>query len=471
MMEKISNKILIPILILIMLQWAGAMYFYDFPQLFEPQLIKKFNISTIKVSLMYTFASAPNLIMNIFAAWLIEKIGLAVSTVVFSSTVFFGILICFFGFTTEKFEYLLIGRLIFGIGFDTMFLTQALGSERWFSGRFMTFAYALTRSCVYLFSTVALYYQPELFLKYRGFQVPMFVYACVAAFTFVTTAIFSICHLKKKHLLVDKKSKKAMESKFHFKDFKLVGFMPYLVVLYLAVMSNCYYQVMNFMTDMIVQRFGLSYIEAKNAGTLVPVVSMVAIPIMGFLFNKYGKKGIGMFVAGALATTTFVIMSFIPLGCDRKYVVWFVVMVALFRSVYTSCAWSCLVLSVPKQASSATVGFAATMQNLCLASFPPIFASFNFDRNYSAYQNSIYLLIGMSGLCTALSLVINFHDLRGDKLMHMPENDERVAKLKEKKMNEFSEKKIQGKEKSQGDYKSMQSGKTGKNLMEDEFEY
>lgn len=404
-----------------------------FPQLFESQLINKFTITTVEVSLLYSVSSAPNLVSNLIAAWLIEKIGLGISALLFSTQVFIGIFICFYGITNGQFKLLLIGRFIFGIGFDTTFLAQTLAAERWFSGRFMTLAISLNRSCVYLFAAISTYLQPELFFKYRGFEVPLFAYALVAVMCFLSTAMFTMIHIKKEHILEDKQTKNAMKSKFSWKDFKHLDFMPWMIAINLALISNCYYQVMNFSTDMIVNRYGLEYVEAKNAGTLIPIVSMILIPIFGFMFNKYGKKGLGMMISAILAVITFGTMSVIPLGCDKSFVYYFLIMIAVFRSIYTSCVWSCLVLSVPKQASTAFVAFGATLQNICMASFPPLFAKLNYQRNSASYQKSIYFLIGMSIVSFCLSFVINLVDLRTDKILFLPENDDVVAELKIKK--------------------------------------
>lgn len=256
---------MIPILILIMLQWAGPMYFYDFPQLFEPQLIKHFSVSTVEISLLYSSSSAPNLVSNLMAAWVIEKIGLGVATVIFSAQCFFGIFICFLGITLNRFELLLVGRLVFGFGYGTMFLTQTTANERWFNGKFMTLASGLCRSCVYLFAAVSSYLQPEFYFMDRGFELPFFVYAIVAFACFVTTAIFGAVHIKKKYLLETHAEKEAMKSKFSLNDFRHTGFLPWLISMNISLVSNCYYQVMNFTTDMLVKRYGMKYVAAPRA--------------------------------------------------------------------------------------------------------------------------------------------------------------------------------------------------------------
>lgn len=438
---KISKKLLFPVLIVIMLQWCGAIYFYDFPQLFESQLINKFKISTIEISLLYSLSSIPNIFTNLLGAWLIEKIGLGLSSALFSTQVFLGIFICSLGIFNNNFKYLLVGRVFFGIGFGTTFLSQTLSTEQWFSGRFMTLAYGLNRSCVYLFQAVSTFLQPELLFNSRGFEFPMFVYGAIAFVCFLTTAIFAVIHMKKNHLLKDKKSEKAMKSKFGWKDFRHIEFISWITAMDIAMTSNCYYQVMNFTTDMIVKRYGMNYEEAKNATTIIPISSMIGIPIFGALFNKFGKKGIGLFMSGILALATFVSMSLIPYNSGKNYVYFALLMVSLFRSVYTGCAWSCLVISLPKQAATTFVALAATFQNLLLSTLPLVFGTFNYKRDYSAYQNSLYFLSGMAVVCTILSSIICFTDLKTDKMLHLPENDKRVVEMKLKKIEEFRRKK------------------------------
>lgn len=456
-MKKISLKLLIPMLVLIMMQWAGSVYFYDFPQLFESQLINKFAISTVEFSLLYSVASAPNLVSNIFAAWIIDRVGLGLSAVLFSAQVFIGVFVCYLGIVMEKFQLLLVGRFLFGIGFDTTFLTQTMAVERWFGGRFMTLANGLCRSWVYLFAAVASYIQPGFYLESRGFQMPMFVYAVVAFGCFLSTAVFGYVHLKKKKMLEESKEKEAMESKFVFTDFAYLGFLPWLIAITLALISNCFFQVMNFSTDMLVKRFGLEYMEATNIGSLMSISSMVMIPIMSAFFNRYGKKGLGIIVSAIVALVTFGSMMFVPHGVDKNIILGFMIMVSIFRSIYTSCMWSCLLLSVPKQASTAFVALGATMQNVCMATFPLVFGKINANRDFASYQNSLLCLTMMALVCVFLSVVINFIDLTTDKMLHLPENEQRVAELKMEKINQFSNRKRMAQMKTDEEYQSMEN--------------
>lgn len=453
--QKISKKLLLPVLFLIMMQWTGAIYFYDFPQLFESQLITKFAITSVEVSMLYSFASIPNIFSNMLGAWFLQKVGLGISVVLFSSQVFIGTLICFYGIYINDFKYLLIGRVFFGIGFGLTFLSQTISTERWFNGRFMTLAYGLNRSCVYLFQAVSTFIQPVFLVKSRGFEFPMFMYSVVSFFCFLSSAIFSILHIKNKQLLKrvvtkeqeeEKKKKKNQEESCKLKDFRHIRKISWAIAFTIAMTSNCYYQIMNFTTDMLVKRYGFDFLQAKDAVAIVPISSMIGIPIFGALFNKYGGKGFGLFLSGVLALATFVMMTMVPYGCDKIFVYAMLSMMSLFRSVYTGCSWSCLVISLPRRASTNFVAFGFTLQNVLMAVLPLVFGKINYMRDYAAYQNSLYLLIGMATICIFLSGGIFFSDVRSDKLLHLPENNKIVQDMKRKRAEEF-DRKIKGEEK------------------------
>lgn len=72
----------------------------------------------------------------------------------------------------------------------------------------------------------------------------------------------------------------------------------------------------------------------------------------------------------------------------------------------------------------------------------------------------------MGGFSLVMCLIITWKDLRGDQLMHLPENDKRVEDMRNKMNREFSGK--------GGDlvnkYKSMRSSNYTEEKLADDFE-
>lgn len=71
-MEK-DKKILIPIFLTTILQWMGAVNSYQIPLLFEPQIIQKFQVSTLEYSYLYTAVTFPNMITSLISVYIIQK--------------------------------------------------------------------------------------------------------------------------------------------------------------------------------------------------------------------------------------------------------------------------------------------------------------------------------------------------------------------------------------------------------------
>ena len=80
-------------------------------------------------------------------------------------------------------------------------------------------------------------------------------------------------------------------------------------------------------------------------------------------------------------------------------------------------------------------------QNLFATGLSLLFGWINHDRDAAAYQKSIWVLLGMSAFSLLLSVWVLILDFRTGSIIHLPENDPRVKKLREKKALDFAKSK------------------------------
>ena len=113
------------------------------------------------------------------------------------------------------------------------------------------------------------------------------------------------------------------------------------------------------------------------------------------------------------------------------------ILLALYNGVNFGCMWSSLLLSIPKEAASRMLGVAFTCQNLLYAVFPLMTGYIYRDRTSAEYKNWVYFMMAYISIAVFFALVVFLGDLRGDKMLLLPENDPKVVRMQEKLSYDF----------------------------------
>ena len=456
-MPEVPKKVLYSLLVVIPLQWTAVSFSYDFPQMFEAALIQNMGISTFQIEFLYSLGSLPNLVSNIIAALLINRIGIQLVAVIFQAVLMFGVGLTFLAVRGNSYTLLLIGRVFVGLGFDLTFMLQLVTAERWFSGKFLTFSYGLGRSFAYIATAVSYFFTPRFFLKYRNLEASVMLCMGFCAVIFVTTAIYAVIDIKNEHYLKLKGgggeghgeerdvggcgegegSEDVLGKEFKFKHLKYISIKSWLYCLQVAMFVQMYYQFTNTATDLLTTRFGLSYETAKNALAIIPLSSAFLIPALSIFYVKYGQKPLGVLFSSLLGLLTYTYLSLLPSSHPGIYLYLGLAMFAFFFSMFAACLWSCLVISVPKQSAGLMIAMAATSQNMLLTVLPLFFSLFYGPRTVSAYQSFLYAMMGYCGLCVVLASAALYLDLKGNRILTMPENDPKVKIIQMKQNKDF----------------------------------
>lgn len=465
--NKVSTLFLVLMVSVTSLIWAGGVYFYDFPQLFEQVLITEFKVSTFEVGFLYSIASTPAIILIPLGSWMISHIGISMGAIVFTTMMFVGIFFCFLGVKTGNYDLIIIGRAIFGVGYETCYVVQASCTEKWFSGRFLTLAFAINRSCCYLFASLAAYFQPIIFISSRSLETSLFYYTVVSSSCCVFGFIYYFLDRKYEHNLKDdepemneegeevqSRTSNEDEQKFYLSDLKNISLHSWLLLMLFAVFSNCLYQFSNFGTDCFVNRFGFDYIAAKDRMSLIPILHMIFIPLFGSIMSVVGRKELFLLAGTVIGVVSYGLMATLADDANNLAVLALVGCSAFF-SILNSGFWGSFALTLPKAACGPMFGICLAIQNIFLAIFPPIFSYFNQDRTPEAYQNCLYLLIGLCGCCFLIALAIAIIDLKGDRVLHLPENSQKVKDFRDRINREFILKRNKGT--VNDEYKSLKS--------------
>lgn len=86
-------------------------------------------------NLLYTVYSIPNIVLPFFGGFFVSKLGARWMNVLFSSCILAGQIVFSFGLTVHSFPLMLAGRVLFGLGGESLCVGQSTIVAQWFEGK------------------------------------------------------------------------------------------------------------------------------------------------------------------------------------------------------------------------------------------------------------------------------------------------------------------------------------------------
>ena len=142
------------VLLFISMAMFGNYYVYDSISPLADLLKAQLGFSDSNLGLLNAIYSFPNIIMVLIGGIIIDRIGAKKASVLFSS-------LCMIGSAMTTFSggdlvFMAAGRLVFGLGAESLIVTITTVIAKWFKGKELSFAFGLNLTVARLGSFAAL---------------------------------------------------------------------------------------------------------------------------------------------------------------------------------------------------------------------------------------------------------------------------------------------------------------------------
>jgi len=162
----------------------GSYFCYDNPGPLETQLEKQFGIDSTHYSLLYTVYSLPNMVLPILGGLFLDKIGIRSGLLLFTFVLTLGQLVFTIGGYNSDYNTMLAGRVIFGMGGESMSVAQSAIVSVWFKGKELAFALGINMSISRLGSVLNAAVVPSVYDS-SGLGMALMVGFIICVFSFV----------------------------------------------------------------------------------------------------------------------------------------------------------------------------------------------------------------------------------------------------------------------------------------------
>lgn len=276
----------------------GSYFCYDNPNALSNQLNKHVtNNNDIKYNMLYSVYSYPNVILPLFGGILIDKIGINFSIFLFSTLLVIGQgVFALSGFLGESmdgnlpFIVAIIGRVIFGLGGESLSVCQSTIVSRWFVGKELSLALGINISISRLGSVFNNYSMPPMAdATSLGWALTFGLFLCVLSWI----SGFLLTVMEKHANKVDNEDGRLKDDEkevFRWSDIKEFSLSFWLIAL------NCVFTYIglfcfnNISNDFFVARYGLTQDNAARITSNVFLISAFLAPIFGIVCDKIGHK-------------------------------------------------------------------------------------------------------------------------------------------------------------------------------------
>ncbi len=336
----------------------GNYYVYDSIAPLADILRTELGFSSTQVGTLNAIYSAPNIVMVLIGGVLVDRFGARNATLAFTVICFAGAILPAMSGT---FAVMALGRLLFGLGAESMIVAVTAALGHWFKGKQLGFAFGLNLSIARAGSYVADISPSWASAAYAsGWRAPLLVAVGFAAVSLVAAAVYWVIDRAAErnyalgHALKSDRIVRSDLWRFDRSYWYIVG----LCVTFYSV-------IFPFRSTFAIEYFqnakGLSLEAAGHMNGYVFLAAIFATPLFGFVVDRVGRRSAAMFIGSLLLLAVF------PTLLYTSWELWVsTVMIGIAFSLVPAVLWPSIPYLVEEKRLGTALGLMTLLQNVGL---------------------------------------------------------------------------------------------------------
>jgi MFS family permease len=346
------------VLVFSSLAMFGNYYVYDSIAPLADILRTQLGFSSTQIGTLNAIYSAPNIVMVLIGGVLVDRFGTRNATLGFTALCLVGALL---PALSGNFAVMAAGRLIFGLGAESMIVAVTAALGHWFKGRQLGFALGINLSIARAGSYAAdLSPSWASALYASGWRAPLFVALGFAVVSFVGAALYWTVERAAAGKYALHHSQAA--ERFTWSDlWRFDRSYWYIVGLCVTFYSVIFPFRSTFAIEYFQNAQGLSLEQAGLMNSHVFLAAIFATPMFGLLVDRIGKRSIAMFFGSLLLLAVF------PTLLYTSSSLWVsTVMLGIAFSLVPAVLWASVPYLVGSQRLGTALGLMTLVQNVGL---------------------------------------------------------------------------------------------------------
>ena len=395
----------------------GSYFAYDSVGAIETTLIQVFHTNRAAIGTMYTMYSVAAVFAVLAGGFLIDRAGVRMASLIFSAFVVAGAAVVAWA---PDLPVLYLGRVLFGIGSESMIVAQSAIIARWFKGKELALAFGIALTICRL-GTLFSFNTEQLLASRFGWRDALWIAAGLCLASLVCNWIYTLMDRHAEPILELPKAGGGDQiawsdvGKFRPSYWFAVGIC---VAFYSAI-----FPFTALATDFFHDKWGMPLASAAGHGfisgvfynfthmfstaqgttSIIIAASMVLAPFAGNLVDRIGRRATLMVLGSVL-----IIPAHLLLGLTGIWPVFPMIVLGAAFVLVPACIWPSVPLIVDENRVGTAFGLMTALQNVGLATFPIANGAL---RDATHGYTSSQVMFGALGFC---GLVFSLLLLRAD---------------------------------------------------------
>jgi MFS family permease len=284
----------------------GNYYVYDCIAPIADLLSRQLGFSDSNIGLLQAIYSIPNIIMVVVGGYLVDRIGARKAILIFGTLCLLGA-----GITalSPRLAVMASGRLIFGLGAESLIVAVTTAIAKWFRGKELSFAFGINLMLARAGSLLAQQSPSWAGLAYSSWRGPLIIsvwfgtLCVIGAFIYWWLEVYA----EKKYQI----GPAGATDKVVFKDVAGFGLSYWYIV---ALCIVFYSGIFPFETFAYKFFMDVHHVTREAGGDLVGILTifaMFATPLFGLFVDRIGHRALLMILGSFLLVPVYLMMAYI----------------------------------------------------------------------------------------------------------------------------------------------------------------
>jgi MFS family permease len=370
------------VLVVISFAMFGNYYVYDAVSPVADLLKEQLKFTDSDIGTLNAIYSLPNVIMVLVGGIIIDQVGVRLATILFG-------ILCFGGAcltaSTGTLTVMAGGRLLFGLGAESLIVAVTTALARWFRGKELSFAFGVNLTLARLGSFLALTSPTWAKRAFSSWQWPLVIAAAVGSLCIVAPIAYGFMDVVAVRRY--RTGRAGGADKVAVTQLFKLSASFWLVVFLCATFYSAVFPFQTFAIKFFQEAHGTTREYAGFLSGLLPAFAMVITPLFGYVVDRVGRRSLFMMLGSLLLVPVYVLMAYtkLPLVVPMA-------MMGIAFSCIPAIMWPSVAYIVPQERLGTAYGLMTMIQNIGLAGFNFLIGSANDFAKASAENPGGYTL-------------------------------------------------------------------------------
>lgn len=347
------------VLVFVSLAMFGNYYFYDALSPLADVLQRQLHFSDSNIGLLNSFYSIAPIATVLIGGFIIDRIGTRKALLLFGVICLIGSIVTA---ATPLFWVMATGRLIFGMGAESLIVAVTTAIAKWFRGKELSFAFGINLTITRMGTWLAQNSPSWAGSAYSSWQTPWLIGVGFVTLCVIGPLVYFVLEARAERRY--ELGQAGHTDKIVFSDiFKFGTSYWYLV----ALCTIFYAAIFPFETFAVKFFIDARHTSREFGGFVLSILTfftMFGTPAFGLLTDKFGKRALLMTIGSLLLIPAFLILAYTNL---TPYVP--MSMLGLAFSLVPAIIWPSVAYIVDQKALGTAYGLMTMIQNIGMASF------------------------------------------------------------------------------------------------------